>query len=390
MNEELRILEMSHPARRTSRRVRPATFILAAAVLSGSLSAGCDGDSTAPGGDGAGDALRDGGASWEGNAGQRFQVVGSPGELSSYSIDRAGSAYSFEVIESALALEGVTGGGPLLENEDTTFSPAADPLSRMMILESGLLIGIDRITPQSSTQFSLLAGLPDPRVAHDPEEISGVFNILEHRCDHSVDSGCQQPAAITTTVGSIRVQPIGVIEVCSGGLVEDRDSYPCATYQKGPWEVLADGRISFDLGSAITGTCAVRPSTSGGAVLLMIKRDPRGAATSVIFGVQLLSLSSADVGGRYLTFGADGSRGELDVDDERNSYHLVRTPPGLTAIGTRGDMERDRPWDGWLHAVDGEAGTATQMLLVPGAGPIFRGSIGAGASASLEVGGGAR
>ncbi len=86
----------------------------------------CGSSSSSSDSDGSGD-----GDTWP-DLGTQFASSASIGDVLVYSIDTSTLEYEYEIVESDFGLEGETGSGTLVDNNDGTYSPADDPFTRII------------------------------------------------------------------------------------------------------------------------------------------------------------------------------------------------------------------------------------------------------------------
>lgn len=321
---------------------------------------------------------------------KEFNSSGSLGELLTYTIDTTAMTYSYEIVESEFGLQGTSGSGTLVPNQDGTYSPSDDRDIHLTLLPNTLIVGGADITVGDADTFMLFAGVPALETGYTPAEIAGTYNYVVFECDDPLDSGVCT-SGYRSYYGTFEIDEFGTWRGCGEGDLSDVTSNPCSgDITTGNWTDEGDGIISITYGGTETGKAMLLPSGAGGKVIVVDFIDRQDAGPGILIGVKQQDISGEDLSGEYHYNGDDGGYGDVEVDNAANTYSGSYTEPDGSQQTTTGSLHRNSPWEGWLtgdNYTPANAADDSIILILPGDGVFLQTSPSSTANDWINVGG---
>ena len=320
---------------------------------------------------------------------KEFNSSGSLGELLTYTIDTTNFTYSYEIVESGYGLTGTTGSGNIVQNQDGTYSPSDAPDIRLILLPNTLLVGGENVTVGDADTFMLFAGVPALDTVYAPVEIAGIYNYIVFECDDPLEDGVCT-SGYRSYYGTFEIGKLNIWQACSQGNLSDGENVLCSGgIMTGSWADEGDGVISIKFGLSEIGKAMLLPSSAGGKVIVIDYKDHQDAGPGILVGVKQQDISGEDLSGKYRYNGNDGGYGDLEVYDD-DTYSGSYTGPDGSEQTTRGNLDANSPWEGWLTAdnfTEADSADDSIILILPGDGVFLQTSPSSTANDWINVGG---
>jgi len=320
---------------------------------------------------------------------KEFNSSGSLGELLTYTIDTTAMTYSYEIVESEFGLEGTSGSGTLVPNQDGTYSPSDDRDIHLTLLPNTLIVGGADITVGDVDTFMLFAGVPALETGYTPAEIAGIYNYVVFECDDPLDGGVCT-SGYRSYYGTFEIVKLNTWQACSQGNLSDEENVLCiGGIMNGSWEDEGDGVISIKYGFTEIGKAMLLPSSAGGKVIVIDYKDRQDAGPGILVGVKQQDISGEDLSGKYHYNSDDGGYGDVEVFDD-DTYSGSYTGPDGSEQTTRGNLDANSPWEGWLTAdnfTEADSADDSIILILPGDGVFLQTSPSSTTNDWINIGG---
>ena len=271
-----------------------------------------------------------------------YTSVAMAGELLTYTVDPVALTYSYTITESQFNLNGRTGSGTLVRNNDGSFSPSGIPNARIVILPNGLLLGAVRERFGSAVVTVPIIGLSNPVTA--VSALAATYNYM-HR-------GCLS-ALCATDIGSFVIAPSGTWSSCpsanlgAGSCPQGGRNGTLVSRGNGLWQVME--------GSTDVGTALGFNSAGQNVLLIDLKDGQRGASglgVGLVVGAQQATLTPAQTDGTWI---AGTSNGHWAVFTATGTTITITNIDGVT-VSIPGTFTANTPWQGMATSGAGGMG----------------------------------
>ena len=255
-----------------------------------------------------------------------YTSVAMAGELLTYTVDPVALTYSYTITESQFNLNGRTGSGTLVRNNDGSYSPSGIPNARIVILPNGLLLGAVRERFGAAVVTVPIIGLSNPVTAVNA--LAATYNYM-HRAGSATDLGTFVIAA-NGTWSSCPSANLGAGACPQGGR-----NGTLVSRGNGLWQVMEG---STDVGTALGFNSA------GQNVLLIDLKDGRagGLGIGLVVGAQQATLTTAQTDGTWIV---GTSNGHWAVFTASGTTITITNLDGV-AVDIPGTFTANTPWQG--------------------------------------------
>jgi len=268
-----------------------------------------------------------------GNSGSptTYTSVAMAGELLTYTVDPVALTYSYTITESQFNLNGKTGSGTLVRNNDGTYSPSGIPNARIVILPNGLLLGAVRERFGAAVVTVPIIGLSNPVTAVNA--LAATYNYLHRGC---------LGALCTTNLGTFVIAANGTWSSCpsanlgAGACPQSGRNGTLVSRGNGLWQVMEG---STDVGTALGFNSA------GQNVLVIDLKDGRagGLGIGLVVGAQQATMTSAQTDGIWI---AGTSNGHWAVFTTSGNDITLNNFDGTPISNVSGTFSANTPWQG--------------------------------------------